>query len=128
MCLPRYVSSPLQHTLKRPESPSTITLRTSPFVGATQCTILSPLLIRWRTHSAPALVLPQPRPAKATHVFHVPSGSSCSGLAQNPQSCLSSSAFFGPRSDNNLATSSSGSPLRTSAVIFACACICVLAE
>ena len=95
--LPAYVLSPFQHTDRKPDSPLTITRSISELVEATAAIRLTPRLTLSLTHSTPDLVLPNPRPALINQVFQSPSvGSSWLSLAQNIQSCFSSSVFCGP--------------------------------
>jgi len=73
----------------RPEGPSTIVLA---HVGVSAAYKVQPAvdivsrLIQLRTFSAPARVLPAPRPLLISQVRHVPAGSSWSVRAQKGQS------------------------------------------
>ena len=73
--------------LSNPLGPSTITSRQSLAVAAIKAIWLTRALSASdRIHSAPALVLPKPRPARISHVDQFPSGGSCEGRATLAQS------------------------------------------
>ena len=73
-------------TLRMPESPCIMMSLTSCGVLATRAILEeSPDSTRARTHSAPVLVLPKPRPASSSQICHGSSGSICPGLAQSGQ-------------------------------------------
>ena len=57
----------LRATLMIPLTPSTITLRASSILAATKAILIPRLAANWLTHSAPARVLPNPRPAIISH-------------------------------------------------------------
>src|SRR5712692_1063156 len=81
-------------TARIPLSPSTITLRASAAVSATNA--IRPQRCRStcsRTHSAPLRVFPKPRPAKISHTRQFPSGASWLGCALHPLH-LCGSIFF----------------------------------
>lgn len=69
-----------------PEGPSTITLRASPKVAPTSAirALPSPSAMA-RTHSAPARVLPKPRPAINSHIRQSPSGAICAARPVHSQ-------------------------------------------
>jgi hypothetical protein len=69
-----------------PLSPSTITLRTSVKLAPTSAIRAAPSArATSRTHSAPARVLPKPRPAQISQVRHASCGGSCASRAQPSQ-------------------------------------------
>jgi hypothetical protein len=71
---------------RRPLCPSTITLRASARFAATSAIRASgSASAMLRTHSAPARVLPKPRPAMISQMRQTPSGAICAGRAQNCQ-------------------------------------------
>ena len=73
---------PGRQIASNPLSPSTITARASASeaeTSAIRASGLSSAIIR--THSAPARVLPKPRPAMIIHTRQSPGGGSCSGRA-----------------------------------------------
>ena len=73
-------------TARMPLSPSIITLRTSASDAPTSAILAcGSLRADSRTHSAPARVLPKPRPAQTSHVCQSPAGGSCSGRAHSGQ-------------------------------------------
>ena len=81
-----------------PDSPSTIMSRASAAVGAINATRLrSPLSTCERTHSAPVLVLPNPRPVRIIQIAQSPAGGNCLGRAQNDQSNNSAPASASDR-------------------------------
>ena len=94
----------------RPLSPSTITARA--------CSIVSPqsaigppssgFLARALTHSAPARVLPEPRPPSISQVVQSPSDGSCSGRAQLRQSNQRRSTSASDRPATKLSVSGFG--------------------
>ena len=72
-----------------PEMPSIITSRASPSVSATSAMRKSDCLpadATRCTHSAPARVLPEPRPPISSHVRQSPSGGCCGRLPMKRQS------------------------------------------
>lgn len=70
-----------------PEGPLTIVSRASADVGATSAMRrAAPDSTRSRMNSAPARVLPNPRPARISHQSQPPGGANCAGLPQNLQS------------------------------------------
>jgi hypothetical protein len=72
---------------RRPDSPSIITSRASWKVGAISAMRFArPYRASALTHSAPARVLPAPRPPRNTQARHSPAGASCSARPQNSQS------------------------------------------
>jgi len=71
---------------RMPLSPSTITARASRIELATSAMRAEPSdKAMRRTHSAPARVLPKPRPAITSQVRQSPGGGICSARAQNGQ-------------------------------------------
>src|SRR5690606_32289169 len=89
---------------------STITSRTSAAVRPTMAMRRRPCRSTCsRTHSAPVLVFPNPRPARMSHIRHGPSGGNCFGRAQNRQSYSSASASSSDSSARSLRRSSAGS-------------------
>jgi hypothetical protein len=69
-----------------PLSPSTMTLHTSVSEAPTSAIRALPSLrATSRTHSAPARVLPKPRPAQISQVRHASRGASCASRAQPSQ-------------------------------------------
>jgi hypothetical protein len=73
-----------------PLSPSQMTSRASAAVGATRAMRRRPAATCVRVHSAPLLVLPNPRPARHNQTRQSPGGGFCSSRAQKSQSCCSS--------------------------------------
>ena len=72
-------------TARRPDSPSIMMSRMSSDVGPAMMSRLPcPDSTRSRTHSAPVLVLPNPRPARMSHSTHAQAGGSCCSLAHTP--------------------------------------------
>src|SRR5712692_867236 len=81
-------------TARIPLSPSTITLRASAAVSATNAIRPQRCLSTCsRTHSAPLRVFPNPRPAKISHTRQFPSGANWLGRALQPLH-LYASIFF----------------------------------
>ncbi len=72
-------------TASNPLSPRTITAIASVIVWPTSAIGVTPAAASWRTHSAPARVLPEPRPPNISHVVQSPLGASCSARAQRSQ-------------------------------------------
>lgn len=74
----------------RPETPSTMTSRTSAIVSPTRAmgetgSAPSRPSACALTHSAPVRVLPAPRPPRTSHTVHSPGGASWSGRAKKGQ-------------------------------------------
>jgi len=65
---------------------SIIVSRTSALVWPMRAICLYPCLARSMIHSAPVLVLPNPRPERSSQQNQSPGGGSCFSLAQNCQS------------------------------------------
>ncbi len=66
-------------TARMPETPSTITSRASPSVSATSAIRSPGVRASSSTHSAPARVLPAPRPPIISQHRQSPSGGTCAG-------------------------------------------------
>ena len=69
-----------------PLAPRTITAIASVIVSPTSAIGPIPSVARRRTHSAPARVLPAPRPPSSSQVTQSPGGGNCSARAQSGQS------------------------------------------
>lgn len=82
--------SSLSWHARMPLSPSTITARASVSEADTSAIRAAGCEVAMcRTHSAPARVLPKPRPAQISQIRHSPSGGSCSGRAHIGQNLSS---------------------------------------
>jgi len=101
---------------KSPLSPLIITSRASAAVSATSA-IRHPgyLCASSRTHSEPIRVLPKPRPARTTQVFHIPGGAFWLGRAQKSQFHRSSAFSLSDKEESISSRSSGGSDARISA-------------
>ena len=88
----------VRHTVSNPDSPSIMTSRASAEVRATSATRFLPPFTCCLTHSAPARVLPNPRPAIRSQVRHgTPVGACWLGRPTNRQSRTSASSCSGVR-------------------------------
>src|ERR1043166_2029361 len=77
-------------TVSSPETPSIITVRASEWVAAMSATRLArPVRTPSTTHSAPARVLPAPRPPRYSQMRQSPRGGTCASRAQKLQSSSS---------------------------------------
>src|ERR1700753_1455823 len=81
------------HTDNKPDSPSIITLRASLWVAQISATRrMAPRATPSAIHSAPARVLPLPRPPMKSQMRQSPSGGNCERRAQKRQSRVRKSA------------------------------------
>ena len=104
------------NTVSRPDSPSIMTSRTSAAVAPTRAICFAvPLFTCSRTNSAPVRVLPNPRPARISHVRQLPSGVDCFGRRHRRQSYSTSRCCSGDRPPTSSVSCSGVSPANTSA-------------